>query len=272
MYVAPSDIRFADLGAPRRVWAISSIHGELEKLIALHDAILQRMRPGDRLVYLGNYTGYGQKSRDTVDEIITFRRMALSMPGVKPSDIVYLRGRQEDMWQKLFRIQFAPRPGEDLADMLGKGLAATLESYGISAHDGMRSCLEGVLALTRWTGKIREQIRKNPGHDYFHTQSRRAAYTRENARYPLLFVHAGVNPKHTLEQQGDQFWESGNEFSDITEMYAPFEKVIRGYDPLQAGVRINCVTASLDGGAGFGGKVVCASMDRLGNLNELLHV
>lgn len=271
MCVAPSDIRFADLGAPRRVWAVSAIHGELDRLYALHDGILPRLRAGDRIVYLGNYTGYGKQSRETVDELLTFRRLALSTPGVRPSDIIYLRGAQEDMWNKLLQIQFAQNPDMVFSAMLKKGLAATLESYGLAAHDGMRACVEGVLSLTRWSNRVRDQIRKNPGHDMFLTQHKRAAYTRAEARFPLLFVNAGVNPARPLELQGEGLWDAGEAFSGITEMYAPFEKVIRGYDPLHEGVRLNCVTASLDGGAGFGGKIVCAGMDSHGNMSELLH-
>ncbi len=265
-----TDIRFTALGAPRRVWAVSAIHGELERLYALHDAILERLQAGDRIVYLGNYTGYGTKSRETVDEILTFRRLALSQPGVLPTDIVYLRGAQEDMWQKLLQLQFVNKPEIAFTAMLEKGLAATLESYGLSAHDGIRSCKEGVLALTRWTGKIRDAIRRNPGHDIFLTHQRRAAYTIENGRYPLLFVHAGIDPQLPLEQQEERLWSSGEDFAAITQAYAPFEKVIRGYDPKHEGVRINCVTASLDGGSGFGGELVAARMDNGGRMLELL--
>ncbi len=266
----PLDIRFTALGAPRRVWAVSAIHGELEKLYALHDAILERLQAGDRIVYLGNYTGYGIKSRDTVDEILTFRRLALSQPGVLPSDFVYLRGRQEDMWQKLLQLQFTNKPEITLGTMLAQGLDATLESYGLSAHDGMRACKEGVLALTRWTNKIREQIRKNPGHDLFLTQQKRAAYTTVDGQHPLLFVNSGIDPMLPLEMQDDKLWWSGEEFSGITQAYAPFGKIIRGYDPNHEGVRINCVTASLDGGSGFGGELVAARMDGSGRMLELL--
>jgi hypothetical protein len=265
-----SDIRFTELGSPRRVWAISAIHGELDKLYALHDAILERMQAGDRIVYLGNYTGYGIKSRETVDEILTFRRLALSQPGVMPGDITYLRGRQEVMWQKLLQLQFTNKPEIEFAVMLEKGLAATLESYGLNAHDGMRACKEGVLPLTRWTGKIREALRQNPGHDIFLTHQRRAAYTTVEGRHPLLFVHSGIDPLLPLELQNDQFWNCGEDFSEITEAYAPFEKIIRGYDPNHEGVRINCVTASLDGGSGFGGELVAARMDGMGRMLEIL--
>ncbi len=270
MCMMASDIRFANLGAPRRVWAVSAIHGELGKLYALHDAILERWQAGDRLVYLGNYTGYGDMSRETVEEILAFRRLVLSQPGTLTSDITYLRGRQEDGWHKLLQLPHTQNPESVLAGLLDNGLRETLESYEISEHDGMRSCKEGVLALTRWTAKIREHIRQHPAHDIFLTQFRRAAYTQENGQFPLLFVHTGIDPDKKLEDQGDNFWQTGEQFFTMTESYAPFGKVIRGYDPTRRGVRINCVTASLDGGSGFGGALVCAGLDRSGNVTELL--
>lgn len=270
MCTTSPDIRFKELGAPRRVWAVSAIHGELEKLYALHDALLERLQAGDRIIYLGNYTGYGHKSRETVDELLTFRRLALAQPGMMPSDIIYLRGRQEDMWQKLLQIQFANKPENSLQLMLDQGLTATLESYQIDAHDGMRACKEGVLALTRWTAKIRAALRANAAHDIFYTQHRRAAYTKENGTFRLLFVNAGLNPTLKLEDQGESLWAAGEDFYGITQAYKPFEKVIRGYDPSHSGVRLNCVTASLDGGSGFGGNLVCAQMDSHGQVFELL--
>lgn len=270
MCINSPDMRFTGLGTPRRVWAISSIHGELEKLYALHDAVLERLQAGDRIIYLGNFTGYGQKSRETVDEILTFRRLALAQPGMMPSDIIYLRGRQEDMWQKLLQIQFANKPENSLQLMLDAGLAPTLESYGINADDGMRACKEGVLALTRWTMKIRAAICAHSAHDVFMRQHRRAAYTAENGQYCALFVNAGLNPALKLEDQGESLWSAGEDFFQITKAYEPFEKVIRGYDPLHTGVRLNCVTASIDGGSGFGGNLVCAQLDYRGQIHELL--
>lgn len=267
------DVRFTSLGLPRRIWAVSSVHAELEKLYAIHDAILERMQAGDRIVYLGNVTGYGKKARETVDEILTFRRLALSQPGVQTSDIVFLRGKQEDMWHKLLQLQFAENPLQDLNDMLGNGLLATLESYDIDAHEGMRSAREGVLALTRWSMKIRNQIRINAGHDIFLTLHKRAAFTANDSQKPaqkLLFVNAGLNPEKPLEEQGDALWLQGYDFSQMTSPYAPYAKVIRGYDPNHTGVFLNCVTASLDGGAGFGGNLVCAQIDSHGHIQELL--
>lgn len=270
MQTKATDVRFSELGAPRRVWTVSAIHGELSKLYAIHDAILERLRAGDRIVYFGNYTGHGEQSRETIDEILTFRRLALCTPGVIPSDFIYLRGRQEDMWQRILQLQFTNKPELTLGTMLEHGFGQALKSYNIDPHDGMRACKEGVLALTRWTNKIRESLRKNPGHDIFMTQWKRAAYTTVNGRNTLLFVNAGIEPTLPLEDQGDHLWWAGDDFNTITQAYAPFEKVIRGYDPAGNGVRINCVTASLDGGCGFGGPLVCAGMDPHGKILELL--
>lgn len=270
MCTGMQDSRFTALGTPRRIWAISAIHGELEKLYALHDALIGKISAGDRIVYLGNYTGYNRRSRETIDELLTFRRMALSIPGMMPSDLVYLRGRQEDMWQKLFNLQFERSPLRAVEEMADNGLGATLESYGLSAHDGMMAAKEGVLAITRWTAKIREALRANRGHDSLMTSYKRAAYSGHEARNPMLFVNASVNPQKPLTDQGEDFWTGGENFADMTLPYAPFDKVIRGYDPLHQGVRLNCVTASLDGGSGFGGNLVCAAFDGTGHLHQLL--
>ena len=100
-----TDNRFSALGNPNKIWAISSIHAEIDRLMQIHDAVFERISPGDRLVYLGNYTGFGHHSRETVDELLIFRRLLMAQPGMKADDIVYLRGAQEDLWQKLERLQ-----------------------------------------------------------------------------------------------------------------------------------------------------------------------
>lgn len=262
--------RFTALGAPRRIWAVSSIHADVDRLICLHDGILARINPGDRIVYLGNYTGYGDKARETVDEILTFRRLVLSIPGMKPEDIVYLRGGQEDMWQRLIQLQFSTNPVDLFLWMLGNGMGATLQDYDISAHDGIIAAREGTMSLTKWTNGVRATLRRHAGHDMFMTQYRRAAYTHIDGRYPILFVNAGVDRTRPLDDQGEALWWSGGDFNRMTESYNPFDKVIRGFDPNHEGVRINCVTASLDGGSGFGGSLVCAGMEARGDIFELM--
>ncbi|MCB9988908.1 MAG: hypothetical protein H6868_06190 [Rhodospirillales bacterium] len=239
-------------------------------MMALHDNLFPHIRPGDRLVYLGNYSGYGMESREVVDELLTFRRSVMARPGMMASDIVYLRGGQEEIWQKLLQLQFSPNPSDTFLWMLGHGLSPALESYGLSPHDGIIAAQEGVMSLTRWTGKVRDALRRQPGHDTFYTQLRRAAFTPQDSLYPMLFVNAGLDPARKLGDQGDSFWWGGKMFSNITLPYEPFQKVIRGYDPIHAGVHINCITATIDGGCGFGGGLICAGFAPDGDVFEIL--
>lgn len=263
--------RFASLGSPAAVWTIASIHGDAQRLSDLHEAIAERFTPGDRVVYFGNYTGYNIDSAEAIDEILSFRRRLLALPGMKSDDIIYLRGAQEDMWSRLIQLQFHTKPIDLFLWMLGNGLAHTLQAYGIDPHEGLKAARDGVISLTRWTNGIRQLLKEYPGHEAFMMEHRRAAYTAlPDGRFPLLFVNAGINPSLPLDKQDDALCWSGEDFTEMTAQYAPFEKVIRGYDPLHKGVYINCVTASLDGGCGFGGNLVGAGMSPDGEIFELL--
>ena len=251
---------------------MSAIHGDLSRLMAIHDALWERFNPGDRVVYLGNYTGYGDDSVACVDEILTFRRMILSQKGVLCSDLSYLKGAQEEMWQKLLQLQFAPDPTNVLLWMLSNGLSSTLYSYGLSPHDGIEACRNGIMGLTKWTAKIRTHVRAHAGHEVFNTQLRRAAHTDEHVETPLLFVHAGLDSSKSLEEQGDRLWWYNGDFSGMETPYSPFQKVVRGYDARHNGIHLNCVTATIDGGCGFGGSLVCAGFAQNGDVFELLDV
>lgn len=264
------DSRFVSLNAPQRVWSFSSIHGDLERLSCLHDAVYERFWPGDRIVYLGNYTGYGQHSAEVVDELLTFRRMILAHPGVRCDDFVYLRGRQEDLWQRLYQLQFSPNPVDTLLWILSNGVTETFYSYGICPNEGVIAAREGTMFLTRWLARVREAVRANPGHEIFSTQFKRAAYTQRDGRYPLLFVNAGIDPGRDLQNQNDMFWWGGDDFTSMSDPYDPFEKVVRGFDPKHEGITVNCVSASIDGGCGFGGTLVCAGLADNGEFFELL--
>lgn len=258
------------MGHPNKIWAVSSIHGDVERLIQLHDALFSQICPGDRLVYLGNYTGYGDYSRETIDELLMFRRLLLAQPGMKPSDIIYLRGHQEDLWHKLLQLQFERHPVATLLEMMGSGLSQTMQSYGICPHDGIMAAREGILSLTKWTNHVRVNFRQNEGHDCFMTHHHRAAFTAFDERYPLLFVNAGLQADKPFNEQENSFWSVDTGFEDITEGYDPFGKIVRGFDPKHQGVHLNCVTATIDGGCGFGGSLVCASMSAEGEFYELM--
>ncbi|MCI5060483.1 MAG: hypothetical protein MRY79_05355 [Alphaproteobacteria bacterium] len=275
MRYSSANSSFVSLKTPRHVWAIPSIHADLDRLTYLHDAIFERFTPGDRLVYLGNYTGYGEQACGTIEELVTFRRLLLAQPGLKPEDIVYLRGAQEEMLFQLMQLQFTQKPIDQLLWMLGQGIRPTLESYGICPHDGIVAAREGIISLTRWTAKIKDTIRQYPGHECLMMHTKRAAFTHDisgegQERYPTLFVNAGLDPNKPLDAQEDNLWRAHHQFEHINESYQPFDKIVRGYDPAHKGVHLNCVTATLDGGCGFGGPLVGAGLNTQGEIFELM--
>jgi len=269
------DCRFANLGSPDRIFAIPSIHGDLQKLNALHENIWNEFRAGDRIVYLGNYTGYGQYSRQTIDAILSFRRCILAIPGVKTTDINYLRGTQEEMWQKLMQLQFAPNPAIVLEWMMDKGMAETMASYGICLHEASRVAREGIIRLSRWTEKARQTVYSNPGHDVFGAQLKRAAYTDctvtriDGVCAPLLFVNAGIDFSKSLDDQGDNFWWGNSHFKSMKLPYSPYQKIFRGFDPECGGYDDNHVTATLDNGCGRGGELLYAEITSLGEIRNI---
>ncbi len=264
------DSRFSSLGKARRIFAISAIHGEIERLTLLHDEIFPHITAGDRIVYTGNYIGYGEHSPHVLDEILAFRRAVLAKPSMIPSDLIYLRGAQEEMWQKLLQLQFAPDPTKAFTWMLGNGLSNTLYAYGLCPHDGIEACRQGIVGITKWTNHIRDILKKHAGHQTLSTGLVRAAYTPKESEYPMLFVNAGIDTQKPLENQGDNFWWAHNRFDKIDEPYKPFEKIIRGYDPTHKGVNNDRVKATIDGGCGFGGTLICSAFTPNGEVIDTI--
>ena len=161
------------------------------------------------------------------------------------------------LWQKLLQLQFATDPRGVLAWMLEQGVGATLDSYGVSIEVARREAAAGTLALTRWTGALREAMQRRPGHTQLFAALRRAAFTEDGG---LLFVNAGIDPARPLETQSDSFWWSSGAFGRILAPYGGFRRVVRGFDPNHGGMAITDYTATIDGGCGFGGPLVAACL------------
>ena len=258
--------KFGTLRRATRVWAVAAIHGHAERLERVHGELERRFAPGDRLVYLGNYLGYGRAIVATVDRLLLFRRALLARPGAMACDVVFLRGAQEEMWHKLLQLQLALNPDEVLAWMLGRGVDATIAAYGGDAETGLARARTGTMELTRWTQALRGAMQGHPGHDAFLTSLRRAALTEDGT---LLFVHAGLDPTRPLAAQGDALWWGGG-FDDIRAPCGGFRKVVRGYDEGHQGVQVTPFTASIDSGCGFGGPLNAACFDAEGRLVDLV--
>jgi serine/threonine protein phosphatase 1 len=259
--------KFAVLRKCRRVWAVAAIHGEAARLEALHRELETRFSAGDRLVYLGNYLGHGADVRGTLDALLAFRRELIARPGMFAADVAYLRGSQEEMWQKLLQLQFAPNPREVFAWMIEHGAGPTLVAYGGDIQQGFVCTRDGPLAITRWTGKLRTAMQGLPGHYALMSALRRAAYTDDGA---LLFVHAGLDADRPLSAQSDSLWWGPGSFGKLDRAYGGFIRVVRGFERGHAGIRTDQFTASIDGGCGFGGPLIAACFDNRGDVVDVI--
>ncbi len=259
--------KFAVLRAARRVWAVGAIHADVARLKRLHARLWPKLELCDRIVYTGNMIGHAPQARETLDALLNFRLHTLARPHSDAGDIVYLRGSQEEMWQKLLQLQFATDPRGVLEWMVAQGAGPTLESYGVSVPDAMREAAAGTVSLTRWTGRLRQSIHAQSGHHQIMAALRRAAYTQEGT---LLFVNAGLDPKRPLETQSDSFWWSGAEFAQISEPFAQFKRVVRGYDPNHGGYQDTGHTLTIDGGCGFKGQLMAACLSLEGEILDIV--
>ncbi|MCP5368655.1 MAG: hypothetical protein H6907_15785 [Hyphomicrobiales bacterium] len=260
---------FAVLEAPRRTWAVASVHGEADSLRILHEELYGHLQPHDNLVYLGNLLGRSGAVADTIHELLMFRRAFLARDGADVGDVVYLRGSQEEMWQKMLQIQFAPNPREVLAWMEENGVGSTLAVYGATMRDAFQAADGGHLRLSQWTAGLRDRIRAVDGHNALMSSLRRAAYTRDNT---LLFVNTGIDVSRPLSEQTDSFWWGGRDFEFIDAPYAGFRRLVRGYDHRHRGVVIKETTVTLDGGCGFGGPLVAGCFGPRGEMLEMIEV
>ncbi len=260
-------VKFGLVVDARRVWAIGAIHGSKSNLAELHTLLETHFRPGDRLVYLGNYLGRGEAIIDTVNELLLFRRAMLARFNLVDDDILYLRGSQEEMWQKLTQLQIAQNPAQVLEWMFAQGVDATLEAYGVSRERARMRCREGPLALARWSVELRQAVRSHPGHEQLLSSLRRAAFTDTGT---ILFVHAGVDTSRPLSAQSDSFWWGAGRFDDISEPYQGFSRIVRGRDPDRGGTTIGAISATIDSGCGFGGELTATCFDSNGKVVKTL--
>lgn len=267
--------RFSNLGDPRRIWTISAINGEYHRLAALHRSIYDGFVPGDRLVYTGNYfCGATGNASATFDEILLFRRSLMARDAIKPEDIVYLRGMQEEIWSKILSLPYAP-DRETVVQWISQAhpeIQSLLKIYGADFSLASRIAREGVLSTTKWVTALKQAIRETKGHEAFFNTLRRAAFTDHSKSNDnnLLFVHSGINPDVPLTSQGDCFWTAAKNFNYAMTPYAPFGKVIRGHDPEHRGMFVGHHRISLNAGERHRGKLVCARMTAYGLMQDVI--
>jgi serine/threonine protein phosphatase 1 len=261
------DLELACLRGAGRVWAIGAVHGEARRLAWLHDLIGERFAEGDRVVYLGNFTGHGEAVLATIDELLDFRRRVIGRHRGFACHVAVLRGAQEEMWQKLMQLQFAANPSEVLRWMADAGLAATLSAYGGELQQGFAAARDGPRTITRWTSALRSAMNAVPGHRMLFSALRHAAFTEGRG---LLFVPAAVDPSRPIAAQGDALWWGSRDILDLERPFDGFRRVVRGVDRQRRGFVEGKFAVSLDGGAGRGGHLLAACFDIDANVLDTL--
>lgn len=188
-----------------RIWALGALLGDADALTVLGRALFERWRGGDKLVVLGNVIGPRGNPVQTLDWMLALRRRLLATQGTRACDLVFLRGAQEEMWHKALSLQFALTPLQVLDWMLERGLASTVEAYGMAIAEARGACRNGPSAIARWTANLRSQQAARAGHADLLNGLAHGARSADGA---LFMSAAGIDPTRTLEDQADAFWWS----------------------------------------------------------------
>lgn len=220
----------------RAVYAVGDIHGRLDLLKELlaHVATDAGRHPADRkrdLVFLGDYIDRGPESPQVIDALLK-----LDWPGFTP---VFLMGNHEDAM-----LEFLDGESDGVA-WLSYGGLETLVSYGVAVR---RLPINDAAA-----SELREALRAAvpQGHIDF---LRRCALSHVVDDY--VFVHAGIRPGLSLEQQErhDLLWIR-EEFLRAPSALPGFV-VVHGHTicdaPQDLGHRID-----IDTGAFVSGRLTC---------------
>ena len=219
--------KFIEFSDVNRIWAVGSIHSNFDSFLIIKDFIIKNFQENDKLVFLGNTIGLGIKAMETLNEILKLRLELMSKFKLKPNEVVFLRGAQEEMFYKLLQLQTAPNPPEIIQWMFSHGVDKTIQSYGFDKGEIERIVNTGTLNISKWTSTLNKRIESIPGHKEFFSNLKHAAYSRSKQ---ILFVNRGVDIKRPLSAQNDCFWWGYQNFSKLNKPYNTFVRIVRGYE------------------------------------------
>lgn len=230
----------ARLPADRRVYAIGDIHGCLDRLRTLHDAIAAdlaaRPVPAAVLIHLGDLVDRGPDSAQVVTHLAT------APPPAGITETLTLRGNHEAM---MLAALDAPDRDDAALVWMQNGGADTLLSWGVSRRVEPRD----------WAAAL-------PADDVAFLRA--LPLSRRDGGY--LFVHAGIRPGVPLDRQDphDLMWIREPFLSSKLDHGAV---VVHGHTP-QPNPVLRANRIGIDTGAVMGGALTCLVLedDRLGFL------
>lgn len=178
-----------------RLFAIGDVHGCPGELEALLSGL--PIAPGDTICFVGDYIDRGPDSKGVIDVLLAARRR---------EDVrwVFLRGNHEDMC-----LAYLGRGGHWGDAWMANGGVAAVRSYGVEARSGPKA-VEAAMP---------------PAHLAF-----LEGLERTHVADGWRFVHAGVHPERTWEEQDDEdlLWIR-EEF--LTRPHVLPETVVFGHTP-----------------------------------------
>lgn len=225
-----------------RIYAVGDIHGRLDLLEQMHDAIeADAAKSGaerTQVVYVGDYVDRGPDSSGVVELLIRqplHRRVARL-------ESVHLIGNHE-----AFLLQFLDQP--DSAGLwFMNGGDATLRSYGVDPWQCARSDNFAEDLRRTFARRLPEEHL-----DFYHN----LRLSHEVGDY--LFVHAGVRPGVALDAQApeDLIWIR-EEFIDSNEDYG--RVIVHGHTPMRKPQSL-ANRIGIDTGAVYGGKLTALVLE-----------
>ena len=220
------DANFVEIVNSKKIWAIGSIHSKLNQFNSIKKYILEKFEKGDYLIFLGNIIGLGNESKKTLTDVIELRNRLMAKFLIDPTKIIFLRGAQEEMFLKLLQLQTSPNPNDIVKWMFEHGIDGTIQSYGFKKEDLIKVTTQGTLAISKWTSKLNQAISNEPGHKEYFAHLKHAAFGESKK---ILFVNRGVDISRPLSAQNDCFWWGYQNFSNLSEPYNTFTRIVRGY-------------------------------------------
>ena len=211
------------------VWAIGDIHGEIEKLETLLEALPRSA--DDTLIFLGDYIDRGPDSAAVV------RRVLAEYDAAPVGKVVLLWGNHEDMAASHFGFPAPSQFHYDSHDWFRNGGIATVRSYGMKHTDLFTEpCPE---PMERLFGLLQT----------FYRLPQCTSPELENC----VWVHAGLLPHQQPETApGSTLLWVRDEFLNAPDPSGRI--VIHGHSPHRE-VRIHLGKVGIDTGAAYGGKL-----------------
>lgn len=187
------------------------------------------VRPGDEIVFLGDYIDRGPDSSGVVSFLIELK-VSLS-----DNKLVFLKGNHEDML-----LSYLGLSGHHGNMFLPNGGRATVQSYGVAADN---------------TSPNRLQAAMPPNHLAFY-QALESYFLTE----PYLCVHAGIHPLKSLPEQSEE---------DLLWIRDPFLQsshplpytILFGHTPQHAVLYHLPYKIGLDTGLVYGNMLTCLNTD-----------